>query len=195
MPPPSSLSCLVLVSHQCSHLSPDLDLRRILDPVFFRAHRHMTGDPMLLMLGDHIYRSTHEQGTSCVRQQCMACQSQHCGQWPFASCGHVGFPSPLVLQRGQPLVYELPVSSTQVQQLLSSYDGGSIMARTHVHTVKKRVGCRGAAAQAIWLTSTHNLCPMTILTWTSRHCGAACMCKRSCARILGHAARPSRHIA
>ena len=28
----------------------------------------MTGDPMLLMLGDHIYRSTHEQGTSCVRQ-------------------------------------------------------------------------------------------------------------------------------
>uniref|UniRef100_A0A7S0EY20 UTP--glucose-1-phosphate uridylyltransferase n=1 Tax=Phaeocystis antarctica TaxID=33657 RepID=A0A7S0EY20_9EUKA len=44
------------------------------------AGPHMTGDPMLLMLGDHIYRSTHEQGTSCV------------------------------------------------QQLLSSYDGGSIMA-------------------------------------------------------------------
>ena len=32
------------------------------------AGPHMTGEPLLLMLGDHLYRSTHEQGTSCVQQ-------------------------------------------------------------------------------------------------------------------------------
>ena len=32
------------------------------------AGPHMTGEPLLLMLGDHLYRSTHEQQTSCVQQ-------------------------------------------------------------------------------------------------------------------------------
>ena len=99
----------------------------------------MTGDPMLLMLGDHIYRSTHEQGTSCVRQLV----------WRpgLSSVGGGGAP------RG-PRMYGIPhvcssvdsclrvagfLVHTQVQQLLSSYDGGSIMAPTHVHTVKERV--------------------------------------------------------
>jgi len=32
------------------------------------AGPNLTDDPILLMLGDHLYRSSHEQGTSCVQQ-------------------------------------------------------------------------------------------------------------------------------
>lgn len=55
-------------------------------PAFFGTRRHMTGDPMLLMLGDHIYRSTHEQGTSCVRQHVWHANLGILGR--AASCGH-----------------------------------------------------------------------------------------------------------
>ena len=97
----------------------------------------MTGDPMLLMLGDHIYRSSHEQGTSCVRQHV---RHPNLGMLPrahsvaWASCGRVGILPPIVAW----IVVSVlpPCLSAQVQQLLSSYDGGSIMAPTHVHMVK-----------------------------------------------------------
>ena len=70
---------------------------------------------------------------------CMACQSRHSRQgrlvWP-ASCGYLCWHSPL--RREQSVVFVLPVClCAQVQQLLSSYDGGSIMAPTHVHMVKR----------------------------------------------------------
>lgn len=96
----------------------------------------MTGDPMLLMLGDHIYRSTHEQGTSCVRQHVRHPNLGSPGPkvWPRASCGRIRILPPVV---AWVVVSVLPPClSAQVQQLLSSYDGGSIMAPTHVHMVK-----------------------------------------------------------
>ena len=108
------------------------------DPAFFGTRRHMTGDPMLLMLGDHIYRSTHEQGTSCVRQHVWHPNLSILARalvWPCVRLVWPCWHSPL--QRGQ-LIFVLPVCvSTQVQQLLSSYDGGSIMAPTHVHMAKR----------------------------------------------------------
>jgi hypothetical protein len=113
----------------------------------------MTGDPMLLMLGDHIYRSTHEQGTSCVRQHVWQSSFGILGR-AASSCGHAPRVAMLAFPiAAWPVVSVLPVClSTQVQQLLSSYDGGSIMAPTHVHMVKR--GLVAVAPQpAIWLTS------------------------------------------
>ena len=97
----------------------------------------MTGDPMLLMLGDHIYRSTHEQGTSCVRQHVrhpnlgMLPRAQSVAWASYRPCRHLPLHCRVVVVSLLP-----PCLSAQVQQLLSSYDGGSIMAPTHVHMVK-----------------------------------------------------------
>ena len=64
-PSPSGVACPCFSSHRRPRRPA---IRRVGSPLSFGTRRHMTGDPMLLMLGDHIYRSTHEQGTSCVRQ-------------------------------------------------------------------------------------------------------------------------------
>lgn len=149
-PPSPPLGWLALASHRCSR-APAVCRFRI--PAFFGTRRHMTGDPMLLMLGDHIYRSTHEQGTSCVRQHVWQSSFGILGR-AASSCGHAPRVAMLAFPiAAWPVVSVLPVClSTQVQQLLSSYDGGSIMAPTHVHMVKR--GLVAVAPQpAIWLTS------------------------------------------
>ena len=38
------------------------------------AHQKLTAEPFLLMLGDHLYRSTHAEGLSCVQQLLRAYQ-------------------------------------------------------------------------------------------------------------------------
>ena len=92
-PPSPPLGWLALASHRCSRAPA---VCRFWIPAFFGTRRHMTGDPMLLMLGDHIYRSTHEQGTSCVRQHVWHANLGILGR--AASCGpprvaiYVGFP-------------------------------------------------------------------------------------------------------
>jgi hypothetical protein len=149
-PPPPLLGWLALASHRCSRTPA---VCRFWIPAFFETRRHMTGDPMLLMLGDHIYRSTHEQGTSCVRQHVWQSSFGILGR-AASSCGHAPRVAMLAFPiAAWPVVSVLPVClSTQVQQLLSSYDGGSIMAPTHVHMVKR--GLVAVAPQpAIWLTS------------------------------------------
>ena len=148
--PPPLLGWLALASHRCSRTPA---VCRFWIPAFFETRRHMTGDPMLLMLGDHIYRSTHEQGTSCVRQHVWQSSFGILGR-AASSCGHAPRVAMLAFPiAAWPVVSVLPVClSTQVQQLLSSYDGGSIMAPTHVHMVKR--GLVAVAPQpAIWLTS------------------------------------------
>ena len=133
-PSPSGVACPCFSSHRRPRRPA---IRRVGSPLSFGTRRHMTGDPMLLMLGDHIYRSTHEQGTSCVRQHVrhpnlgMLPRAQSVAWASYRPCRHLPLHCRVVVVSLLP-----PCLSAQVQQLLSSYDGGSIMAPTHVHMVK-----------------------------------------------------------
>jgi UTP-glucose-1-phosphate uridylyltransferase len=81
-----TLCSVVLCTSSCQVTIVVQDEQLGLGHAVLCAGPHMTGDPMLLMLGDHIYRSTHEQGTSCVRQHVWHANLGILGR--AASCGH-----------------------------------------------------------------------------------------------------------